>query len=128
MTLAERLGIPSLTFARCVLVEGDRVVVERQTDSGCDTFDSTLPALVTLTAGAVEPRHPSLKESIEAKRKSVERLSLADLDLTADDVRATQRVTSIAMAPAKQAGEMIDAAEAPGRIRLLLHESAVAER
>jgi electron transfer flavoprotein beta subunit len=128
MTLAERLGIPSLTFARCVLVEGDRVVVERQTDSGCDTFDSTLPALVTLTAGAAEPRHPSLKESIEAKRKSVERLSLADLDLTADDVRATQRVTSIAMAPAKQAGEMIDAAEAPGRIRLLLHESAVAER
>ena len=98
------------------MVEGGRVSIERQTDFGHDTVECGLPALVTLTAAAAEPRHPSLRETIEAKKKPIERLSLADLGLDADDVRPTQHVTSVEIAPEQQAGELIDEAEAPGRI------------
>lgn len=127
MTLAEKLGIPAVTFARRCVLEDGRVSIERQTDSGYDTVECGLPALVTLTAAAAEPHHPSLRETIEAKKKPIERLSLADLGLDGDDVGPTQRVTSVEIAPEKQPGELIDEAEAPRRIVRLLEEASVVQ-
>jgi electron transfer flavoprotein alpha/beta subunit len=69
LTLAELLGVASATFARRLSLRAGGVSIERQTDAGYDTVECELPALVALTAGAAEVRHPSLKDSIEAKKK-----------------------------------------------------------
>lgn len=128
MTLAELLGVASATFARRLTLRAGRVSIERQTDAGYDTVECELPALVTLTAGAAEVRHPSLKNSIEAKKKPLERLTLAGLGLTADDVRPLQHVTAVEIAPERQAGELIeDDADAPARIVQLLEQAGVLE-
>jgi electron transfer flavoprotein beta subunit len=126
MTLAELLGVPCATFARRMWIEDGQICVERQTDAGYDVLQCRLPALVTLTAGAAESRHPSLKDSIEAKRKPVERLSLADLGLQAVDVQPTQQVVSVEIAPERGAGELLeDETEAPRRVMRLLEEAGV---
>src|SRR5438034_7932020 len=51
MTLAELLGVPSVTFARKLEVKDGTLHVERQTELGFDTVESPLPAVVTVTAG-----------------------------------------------------------------------------
>lgn len=125
IALAELLGVPAATFARTLSLRTGAVSIERQTDAGYDTVECELPALVTVTAGAAEARHPSLKDSIDAKKKVVERLTLADLGLSADDVRPAQHVTAVEIAPEKQAGELIeDATEAPSRIAQLLEQAS----
>src|SRR5271166_3881584 len=54
--VAELLGLPSVTFAKSVAVDGPKVRVERQTEAGYDDVESPLPTVVTVTAGVVEPR------------------------------------------------------------------------
>jgi electron transfer flavoprotein beta subunit len=126
IALAELLDLPSATFARRVQVEDGTLTIERQTSSGYDVVDCALPALVSVTAAAAEPRYPGLRETIQAKKKPIERLSLADLGLTADDVRATQRVTAVEIAPEKEPGELVeDESSAPQRIVRLLEEAQV---
>jgi electron transfer flavoprotein beta subunit len=126
MALAERLGVPCLTFARRLAVESGRVSVERQAEHGHDVLESALPALVTVTAGVAAPRYPSFRKVTQAKEKPLERLTLADLGLGPDDVRPTQHVTAVEIAPERQAGELIeDETEAPARIVELLVEAKV---
>ena len=126
LALAELLDLPAATFARRVDIEGGVLTIERQTASGFDLVECALAALVSLTAAAAAPRYPSLRETIQAKKKPFERLSLADLGLKADDVRATQCVSAIEIAPEKEAGELVeDGDEAPQRIVRLLEEAKV---
>ncbi len=70
--IAELLGFPSVTFAKKVEVTGGTVKVERQTEAGYDEVECPLPAVVTVTAGVVEPRYPSFKGIMAAKSKPVE--------------------------------------------------------
>jgi electron transfer flavoprotein beta subunit len=123
-TIAQLLGIPAATFARKVEVAGDRLRIERQTELGYDVVETPLPALVTVTAGATEPRYPSLKGIMQAKTKPIDRLSVADLGLSEDDVRPTQTVVGVEDAPAKAGGEVIGAGDdAVARIADLLAEA-----
>src|SRR3954468_2433336 len=59
--VAELLGFPALTFAKHIEVSDGTVKIDRQTEAGYDEVTSPLPALVTVTAGVVEPRYPSFK-------------------------------------------------------------------
>ncbi|HET9090414.1 MAG TPA: electron transfer flavoprotein subunit beta/FixA family protein [Acidimicrobiales bacterium] len=104
--LAELLDLPSITFAKKVTVNGATINVERQTEAGYDEVTAPLPAVVTVTAGVVEPRYASFKGIMAAKSKPVEILSVADLGLS--DVVAAgtgQEVTRVAAAEARQSGE-----------------------
>jgi electron transfer flavoprotein beta subunit len=103
--IAELLGLPSITFAKAVSVEGSTVKVDRQTESGYDEVTAPLPAVVTVTAGVVEPRYPSFKGIMAAKSKPVETLSLADLGLSNDG--GGQEITSVDAAEARSAGEIV---------------------
>jgi electron transfer flavoprotein beta subunit len=124
--IAELLGVPSLTFARQLHVTDDTLTIERQTAVGYDVVVAPLPAVVTVTAGATEPRYPSLKGVMAAKSKPVETLALADLGLSGDDVAATQTVSNVADAPPKQGGETVEFDETtPARIADLLAEAKV---
>ncbi len=104
--LAELLNLPSVTFAKKVSVSGTSVTVQRQTEAGYDEVSAPLPALVTVTAGVVEPRYASFKGIMAAKSKPVEILSVADLGLS--DVLAKgpgQQVTRVVGAEARASGE-----------------------
>jgi electron transfer flavoprotein beta subunit len=111
MTVAEFLGVPSLTFARKLEVKDGSMHVERQTETGYDDVESPLPALVTVTAGANEPRYPTLKRIMQAKQKPMETLSVADLGLSGEEVAQTQEVIGIEPVPTKEAGEVLEAGE-----------------
>ena len=123
VTIAELLAISSVTAIRNLEPSGDRARVERMTEGGYDVYDCPLPAVVTVTAGAVEPRYPSLKGIMQAKQKLVDRPSLSDLGIA--DVTPTQRVTSVTEAPAKAGGEIVQGDEAVGRVVDLLAEAKV---
>jgi electron transfer flavoprotein beta subunit len=124
--IAELLGLPSLTFARKVDAADGSLKIERQTAAGYDVVTSPLPALISVTAGATEPRYPSLKGVMAAKSKPVETLSVSDLGLSSDDTTATQTVAGVSEAPPKQGGETVEFDETtPARIADLLAEAKV---
>jgi electron transfer flavoprotein beta subunit len=108
--IAEVLGLPSVTFAKKVAVGEGRVRVDRQTEAGYDEVEAPLPAVVTVTAGVVEPRYPSFKGIMAAKSKPVDQLTVADLGLDAQQVGAAgarQEVTDVAAAEERAGGEII---------------------
>ena len=126
MTLAELLGVPSVTFARKVEIADGAVRVERQTELGYDTVEAPLPVVVTVTAGATEPRYPTLKGIMQAKQKPVDKLSLQDLEVSGDDVAPTQRVEAVNQAPEKGPGEVaLDADEGVTKAVQFLSEAKV---
>jgi electron transfer flavoprotein beta subunit len=112
--LAERLGAPQLTFAKEVTVDGSSVKIKRLTDDGYQAVEATLPAVVSVVEKINEPRYPSFKGIMAAKKKPVETLTLADLGIDAGDVGlggAWSAVESFEAAPPRQAGTVIGAAE-----------------
>jgi electron transfer flavoprotein beta subunit len=126
MAVAELLDVASATFARAVTLSDGVLRVERQTEEGYDVVACPLPALVTVTGSAAEPRYPTLKGIMSAKTKPLDQLSLADLGLSADDVAPTQRVTAATRAPEKGPGEVLQADDdAVRRLVDLLAEAKV---
>jgi electron transfer flavoprotein beta subunit len=108
--IAELLGLPSVTFAKSVSLDGAIVRVKRQTEAGYDEVECPLPAVVTVTAGVVEPRYPSFKGIMAAKSRPVEILSVADLGLAASQVGAAgagQMITDVTAAETRAAGEVV---------------------
>ena len=65
--------------------------MQRQTEAGYDEVEASLPAVVSVTAGVVEPRYPSFKGIMAAKSKPVDQVSAADLGLGADDIAGRTR-------------------------------------
>jgi electron transfer flavoprotein beta subunit len=114
VTIAALLGIPSVTAVRRLEPERDALRIERQTDEGYDVLSCPMPALVTVTAGATEPRYPSLKGIMAAKSKPTERLTASDVGIV--DATPTQRVSNVTDAPARSAGEIVGGDEAVARI------------
>src|SRR3984885_11548407 len=108
--VAELLGLPSVTFSKKVTVADGKVHVERQTEAGYDEVEVPLPALITVTAGVVEPRYPSFKGIMAAKGKPVEELKIGDLGLEASQVGAAgarQEAVSVVPADKREAGEIV---------------------
>jgi electron transfer flavoprotein beta subunit len=103
--MAELLEVPALTYATKVEVSGSEVEIHRQTNEGYEVVKSGLPALVSVTAGVVEPRYPTFKGIMEAKKKPVETKTLGDLGVTPE---MDQTVTAITPAPERSAGEKIE--------------------
>jgi electron transfer flavoprotein beta subunit len=105
--LAELLGLPSITFAKAVSVEGTGLKVSRQTEAGYDEVTAPLPAVVTVTAGVVEPRYASFKGIMAAKSKPLEVLSVADLGLDGQvgAAGAREEIVAVQAAESRQAGE-----------------------
>jgi len=126
MALAELLGVPSVTFARKLDVDGGKVRIERQTELGYDVVECELPAVLTVTAGATNPRYPTLKGIMQAKQKPVERYTVSDLGLSAEEAEPTQRVTAVDAAPEKGPGEIVeDDGSGAQRIAQFLQEAKV---
>ena len=108
--LAERLGLPQLTFASQVETDGQRISVRRLAEYGYDMVEAGLPAVVSVVEKINEPRYPSFKGIMAAKKKPVDVLSLADLGLDpgrAGLAASATVVGSFAQRPPRQAGLIV---------------------
>ena len=107
--IAEVLGLPSVTFAKHIAVDGTTLKVDRQTEEGYDEITCTLPAIVSVTAGVVEPRYPSFKGIMAAKSKPVDQVTAADLGVSPVGWAGSgQEILDVASAPEREAGEIIE--------------------
>jgi len=108
--VAERLGVPQVTFASEVDVEATTVRARRDGDAATETIEATMPLVLSVTDQANEPRYPSFKGIMAAKKKPVETLSLADLGVEPSDVglaAAWTRVESYDARPPRTAGTIV---------------------
>jgi electron transfer flavoprotein beta subunit len=124
--VADLLGVPALTHAREITLEGSALTVRRETDDGITTLVAELPAVVSVGEKINEPRYPSFKGIMAAKKKPVSTLSLADAGIDPSTVglaNATSSVTSAQPKPPKSAGEKV-ADEGDGGSRIAAYLAA----
>jgi electron transfer flavoprotein beta subunit len=108
--LAERLGVPQLSYASKVEIDGSRIAINRQADYGYDRVEATLPAVVSVVEKINEPRYPSFKGIMAAKKKPVQSWGVADIELDPSLVglaNAASEVVSFAKRPPRQAGTIV---------------------
>jgi len=108
--LAERLGLPQVTLAAELTVDGGTVTIRRDGDTASVTITASLPALVSVTDQINEPRYPSFKGIMAAKKKPVETWSLADLGLDAGPVglaAAWTKVEAFTKRPPRAKGQIV---------------------
>jgi electron transfer flavoprotein beta subunit len=108
--LSERLGLPGLTMAASLAVEGGSVTIRRDGDDASTTVTAPLPALVSVTDQTGEARYPSFKGIMAAKKKPVETLTLADLGVEPAQVglgAAWSAVETVTKRPPRQAGTVV---------------------
>jgi len=109
--VAEHLGAPSLTQVIKLDVDGDKLVCERQAEYGYDTVEVQLPAVISVGDAINEPRYPSLKAIMGAKKKQLDTVTTGDVDIDTSKVggdnSAAQWIAAKAP-PAKAAGEIIE--------------------
>ncbi|GGM36031.1 electron transfer flavoprotein subunit beta [Longimycelium tulufanense] len=110
--VAEVLGLPALTHARKVEVADGTVRIERETaDEGIAFVEANLPAVVSVSEKINEPRYPSFKGIMAAKKKPVTTLTVADAGIDASEVglaNATTKVLEAAPKPPRTAGEKVE--------------------
>ncbi|MDI3340418.1 MAG: electron transfer flavoprotein subunit beta/FixA family protein [Sphaerobacter sp.] len=108
--LAELLDLPQLTFARQVSVEGQTITVHRDVEGGTQVLQTSLPALLTVTASIGEPRYPSFKGVMAAKRKPVDERDVAALGLAPSEVGpagAKERVRAVELVREEKQGKIV---------------------
>src|ERR1700749_978678 len=108
--LAERLGVPQLTLASKVDIDGSSGTIRRVTDDGYEVVTGSLPAVVSVVEKINEPRYPTFKGIMAAKKKPVQVLTLAELSLDASAVGlagAASWVNDFAARPPRQAGVVV---------------------
>ena len=108
--VAERLGLPQVTQVSTLEVSGGQVTGRRDSDTASETYVSALPAVVSVTDQINEPRYPSFKGIMAAKKKPVEELTLADLGVDAGQVglaNSATKVLSTTKRPPREQGEVI---------------------
>ena len=108
--IAYFLGVPPVTFAKEITIEGDKITIKRQSEAGYDLVESNLPALVAVSSGINEPRYPQLKGIMAAKKKEIKVYTAADLGLAPDQVGekgAREKVLTIGRPPKREAGKVV---------------------
>jgi electron transfer flavoprotein beta subunit len=112
--LAELLAVPAITYARKLEYADGRIRVQRETETGYQTVSAPLPALASITKSAAQPRYPSLKGIMGAKKKDIALLRLADLELTqpVGSDGAKTELTHLAAPPVRGKGQVVTAADA----------------
>ncbi|HUB72327.1 MAG TPA: electron transfer flavoprotein subunit beta/FixA family protein [Acidimicrobiales bacterium] len=127
--VAELLGQPAVTYAKHAETDGSSLTVQRQTDKGYEEVLCPLPAVLSVTAGVVDVRYPSLKGILSAKNKPVEVLSLADIAIDPSLVGAAgarQEVISVEPAEQRRGGQvMTDEGGAESKVIEVLTEWGV---
>jgi electron transfer flavoprotein beta subunit len=108
--LAERLGVPQLSLASKVDIDGSAIRVRRVSDDGYHEVEASLPAVISVVEKINEPRYPSFKGIMAAKKKPVQTLSLSEAGIDPAAVGfagASTEVVDFAERPPRQAGVIV---------------------
>lgn len=108
--IAEFLGIQQLTFVREIKIEGDKAIAKRVTQTGYQTIECPLPAIVTIASGSFEAIYPTMKGIMSAKKKPFTQYALSDLGIDAAQVGeagAREQVVTLGKVEARAAGQVI---------------------
>ncbi len=109
--VADHLKMPSLTQVIKMDLQGDKLRCERQAEYGYDTVEIQLPAVISVGDAINEPRYPSLKAIMGAKKKQLDTKAIGDVGIEAGQVGeggSRTSVLAINPPPAKAAGEIIE--------------------
>jgi electron transfer flavoprotein beta subunit len=109
--VADHLQMPSLTQVIKIDVQDSKLRCERQAEYGYDTVEVDLPAVISVGDAINEPRYPSLKAIMGAKKKPLETLANGDVGIEAGRVGedgSRTRVLAVNPPPAKQSGTIIE--------------------
>lgn len=108
--LAERLGVPQVTLVSELAVDGGTVRGRRDAEDATLQIEAALPAIVSVTDQINEPRYPSFKGIMAAKKKPVQTLTLADLGVDGGEVglgAARTQVTDVTQRPPRTKGTIV---------------------
>jgi electron transfer flavoprotein beta subunit len=108
--LAEALGVPLLSYAQKLDVDGGQATIQREITGGYQVVTADLPAVVMVVKAINEPRYPSLKGIMAAKRKEITKIGISDFGLPEDSVGlagAKTEVISATPRPDKTAGQVV---------------------
>jgi electron transfer flavoprotein beta subunit len=86
--IGESLGMPVVPLARAIEVSGPTLKVTRATPDGDEVVEGAMPAVVTVSNELGEPRFPSAKSKMAARKKTPAILAVADLGLSAEQLTA----------------------------------------
>jgi electron transfer flavoprotein beta subunit len=108
--LAERLDVPQVSLASKVEIDGSTIRIRRVSEDGYFEVESTLPAVISVVEKINEPRYPSFKGIMAAKKKPVQTMTLADAGIDSAAVGlggAATEVVDHAQRPPRQAGVIV---------------------
>ncbi|HEY0716933.1 MAG TPA: electron transfer flavoprotein subunit beta/FixA family protein [Streptosporangiaceae bacterium] len=108
--LAERLGVPQLSLASKVEIDGSSVTIHRQSEDGFWKVAGQLPAVISVVEKINEPRYPSFKGIMAAKKKPMQVMSCVDAGIDPSLVglaNASTEVVDFAERPPRQAGTIV---------------------
>jgi len=119
--LAERLGLPQVTFGSEIEVDGTSVKIRRDGDNATETIEASAPLVLSVTDQSGEARYPSFKGIMAAKKKPLETWSLSDLGVDAGQVglsAAWSQVVDTEARPPRTAGEIVTDEDGSGATAL----------
>jgi len=120
--VSERLALPGVTLGSEVTVDGQTVRIRRDGDTASDTIEGTLPLVLSVSDQANEPRYPSFKGIMAAKKKPVQTWSLADLEISPEQVggaAAWTEVVEVTARPPRTAGTIVTDEDGSGATQLV---------
>lgn len=118
--ISERLGWPAATLGATLAVDGSTATIRRDGDTASQTIEVTLPAIVSVTDQSGEPRYPSMKGILAAKKKPVDEWELDELELETEVglAHAWSSVTDTTPRPPKEAGRQVTDEDGSGAAAL----------
>ena len=115
--LGEILDLPQVNTVSSVNIEDGKATVRRDIEGGCEVIDVNLPCLLSAQKGLTEPRYPSMRRILQAKKVEIERITLEDLGLPAEDLMPFIKIEEYLIPPPRQGGRILNGT----------HQEAVAE-
>lgn len=95
--LAERLGIPCISFVLKLTIDGDRIIAERKVEDGVEVITAPMPALVTVLPDINSPRIPGVKDTLMASKKEVVNITKDALNQPYEPMLQTTAMTAASM-------------------------------
>lgn len=125
--LAELLDLPHISMVVGIQEVGDGTLTAiREVEGGVEVVTTQLPAVLTQTKGEHEPRYPTLKGIMSAKKKPLTEWDAGDLGIDADDLEPNIEIVAVELPPERQAGRILSGTpeEAARELLRLLREEA----
>ena len=120
--VAELMSLPHVALVTKFQVDGGKAVCHRQVDGGDEIVEVKFPAVLTFQKGSKDPRYPSLKGIMAAKKKPIDQKTAADLGVEVPE--AVTKYVHFERPPAKQPGKKFEGPDSVAEVVRLLHEEA----